>query len=224
MQIIDRLRAPCSPPPIGSQNAVLWCIAAALICPELILSLSDWGIWHSPNLRTKIYYHGAYWPGLLHNWRPNYVGQTVLMHLTYGLLHSSFAHMVFNVVTLVSLGLPILRELRRLRFITLYVLAQIGGALTYAAISQDMAPMVGASGALFGLAGAFVISTWLRDRRWPVLLLPIVMLIALNIIMYISLDGLLAWQTHFGGFVCGVCAYLVFRPTAPPNGKTETDP
>ena len=78
--------------------------------------------------------------------------------------------------------------------------------------------MVGASGALFGLAGALVwmrfrlgwsemtLGGALRDIAWPVTLL-----IGMNVVMYVALDGRLAWETHLGGFLAGVAIAAAFR-------------
>lgn len=67
--------------------------------------------------------------------------------------------------------------------------------------------MVGASGALFGLAGAWL--AWdgqeARAHRaplWPVLG-RMAGLVVLNIALWVLQGGLLAWETHLGGFVAG---------------------
>ncbi len=208
-------------PPNSSSRAVLWLIAVTLILPEIRLSTADWGIWGRSILRTKIYYDWAYWPGLLYSGTPNYWGQAVIMHLSYGILHANFQHMAFNVLTLFSIAPPILSDLRTIRFLSLYFLSQIGGALTYAIASSDRSPMVGASGALFGLAGALLASIWMQDRRLRPLLLPALILIALNIVMFIALDGRLAWLTHLGGFFFGAIGYFFLLPNDPSQGDEK---
>ena len=68
--------------------------------------------------------------------------------------------------------------------------------------------MVGTSGTLFGLAGA---ALWLEAAErhrlgiplWPVGGV-ILGLVVLNAVMWVALGGILAWQTHLGGFVTGV--------------------
>ncbi|RWR08182.1 rhomboid family intramembrane serine protease [Sinirhodobacter populi] len=145
------------------------------------------------------------------------------MFLTYGFLHAGLSHLVFNLLTLISLGRPLVEELGQGRFLLLYLVAQLGGGAGYALLATQPAPMVGASGALFGLAGALV---WmrlreglremspteaLRDIAWPVALL-----IGMNVVMYVALDGQLAWETHLGGFLAGAAAMAVLwrRPEA----------
>jgi membrane associated rhomboid family serine protease len=70
--------------------------------------------------------------------------------------------------------------------------------------------MVGASGALFGLVGAWHWRDWRqrRARGRPVgpLLQAIAGLAVLNLAMWVLLSGLLAWETHLGGYLAGAAA------------------
>jgi rhomboid protease GluP len=75
--------------------------------------------------------------------------------------------------------------------------------------------MVGASGALFRLVGAWL--AWEGLERiaaghilWPVLA-GVGGVILLNLIMYWAMDGVLAWETHLGGFVAGWITALILR-------------
>ncbi|HEY0214447.1 MAG TPA: rhomboid family intramembrane serine protease [Paenirhodobacter sp.] len=178
----------------------------ACVLPEVVIHLFSY-----PELvRGRLIQGFAFWPGLLKGWQVNYTLQPEVMFLTYGFLHAGILHLVFNMMTLVSLGRPLVDELGSWRFLLLYLVAQIGGGVGYALLTVQTAPMVGASGALFGLAGALIWMRWriglseltliaaLRDIAWPVLLL-----IGMNVVMYIVMDGRLAWETHLGGFLAG---------------------
>jgi membrane associated rhomboid family serine protease len=101
-----------------------------------------------------------------------------------------------------------------------WVAATLGGALGYAALASAPQPMVGASGALFGLAGALV---WLQVADLAAegaaarevalaLALPVAGLIVLNLLMYWAMGGRLAWQTHLGGVLAGAAAGALLRP------------
>ncbi len=179
------------------------------ILPELIIRLAP----YSDFLRGRVYQNFAFWPGLLVDWQPNYFGQPVLMFLTYGFLHAGLWHLLFNMMTLVSIGSPLVAELGQRRFAVLYILSQLGGAIGYAVLSTRPLPMVGASGALFGLAGALL---WMRFRDdletisvWDTIedmFQPILMLILLNVVMFFAMDGQLAWETHLGGAIAGAAA------------------
>lgn len=101
-------------------------------------------------------------------------------------------------------------------FDTTYASAVLGGAAGFAILSDSFRPMVGASGGLFGLAGAIL--TWdyvdrfvLREALWPVAR-AVLLLIALNVLLYYAMDRLLAWEAHLGGFIAGWIMALVIDP------------
>lgn len=180
---------------------------------ELAAFLGDW---LQPGLRRRTYEYGGFWPGLLAGWQPNYPGQPYLMFLSYGFLHGGPGHLIVNMITLWSLGRAVIERIGCLGFVALYGLSILGGGLGYAALAQTAQPMVGASGALFGLAGGLMawayIDRFSADQTlWPVLRVAL-FLLALNIAMYWAFDGHLAWQTHLGGFVAGWIGALLINP------------
>jgi len=90
--------------------------------------------------------------------------------------------------------------LGRLRFLGVYLLSAVGGGVMYYFLAPGNAPAVGASGAIFGLFGAwFVVSRRLRlDTRG------IAMLIAINLALSFFFHNIIAWQDHIGGLLTGV--------------------
>lgn len=72
--------------------------------------------------------------------------------LSYASLHAGFQHLLFNMVSLASLGAFCERLLGRGRFLAVYVLAALGGGVAAVATSRASV-MVGASGAICGLIG-----------------------------------------------------------------------
>lgn len=199
---------------LAASSAPLVALAAMLVVPEVVLTGADHGLWGFPDWRGEAYRYGAFWSGLLVDWRPLFAQQPWLMFASHGFLHGGMLHLLMNVATLVSLGLPILREHGAARFLALYGVAQIAGGLGFAWLGPEAAPMVGASGALFGLAGAWV--AWSAVEAWRaspapfalirMLVLPSLALAVLNLVMYVVLDGRLAWQTHLAGYVAGLLA------------------
>jgi len=133
-------------------------------------------------------------------WRP----------LTAMFLHSPgfLLHIVFNMLLLWILGRPIEREVGSAAFAALYLGAGLGGAVAYFFLAGDT-PAVGASGAVFGLFGAWL-AAGLRNRdnlQGQMLLRQIGPLVILNVV--ISFTPGIAWQAHFGGLLAGfVIAWL----------------
>lgn len=191
-------------------------LMAVCVAVEVVLSAADWGLVDIPRLRTLAYQYGGFWVGLLHNWRPNYPSQPYLMFITYAFLHGGLVHLFVNMLTLYSLGLLVISRVGQPRFLALYALSALGGALGFAALSDQLRPMVGASGALFGLVGAWVAWDYidrftLSESLLPVLR-PIVTLIVLNVVLYYAMDGQLAWETHLGGFLAGFFGAFLIDP------------
>jgi membrane associated rhomboid family serine protease len=116
----------------------------------------------------------------------------------------------FNMYALFYVGPALERMLGSVRFATVYLASAIGGALSYYFLAQPNAGALGASGAIFGLFGAwFVVSRRLRvDSR------PIVMLIVLNLVISFVGAAYIAWQDHIGGLITGalLTAAFVYAP------------
>jgi len=187
---------------------------------EAVLSAADAGLIGSRLWRPLAYQYGAFWPGLLHNWAPNFPVQPGTMFLSYSLLHAGPAHLAGNMVTLLSLGSLVSQLAGRRQMLMIYAAATLGGAAAFGLISDTAQPMVGASGALFGLAGAWQYHD-LTERRasgrslWPVIQV-VAGLIVLNLLLWVLMAGRLAWETHLGGFVTGwAVAALVHRRDRP---------
>lgn len=213
---------PSDRPPAG-----LWLIGLLVVlCSgvELVLWLADHGIVQVARLRLTAYEYAGFWPGLLRGpWQPNYPGQPWLMFLTYAFLHSGPVHLLVNMVTLWSLGQLVLRRAGPRGFAILYVAAVLGGGLGFGLLAQTIQPMVGASGGLFGLAGGILAWSYVdrynaAQTLWPVALW-VGGLLLLNLVQWWLMDGLLAWQTHLGGFIAGWIAALLIDPRGrPPEG------
>ena len=199
-----------------SSNAVLVVLIIACVGIELSLTLADWGIVGSQRSRISVYEYAGFWSGLLGNWQPNYPLQPYSMFGTYAFLHSGPMHLIVNMITLWSLGTAIIGRVGQRRFLVLYFAAVLGGAAAFGALAPSSAPMVGASGGLFGLAGGVLawnyIDLFSDDRGlWPVARAAL-MLIGLNVVLWYVMNGQLAWQTHLGGFVAGWIAALLLDP------------
>lgn len=202
-------------------SAVLVLLVLACTLIELLLQGADHGLWGTPLWRPMAYQFGAFWPGLLAGWRPNYETQPYLMFLTYAFLHGGIVHLAVNMITLISLGSAVILRVGAGGFVTIYAGSTLAGAAAFAFLTTSgFQPMVGASGALFGLAGALIAwNTAYTIRQRPGFLLasaailwPVGILVVLNILMFVGTDGHVAWETHLGGFVAGAALALPFTP------------
>lgn len=197
-------------------HKVILAIIATCVLIEVVLQVGDLNLLGVPRFRSLIYEYTGFWAGLLDNWRPNYPFQPTLMFLTYGFLHAGLVHLVLNMITLYSLGAAVLDRVSSKGFVLLYVASLLGGAAGFALLADNLRPMVGASGALFGLAGAllawdYVDRFTLQERLWPVAR-AVLLLAALNVALYFAMDRLLAWEAHLGGFVAGWIMALLIDP------------
>lgn len=204
---------------LGALPRGFWVVTVLLVLCigiEAFLVAADLGAFGRPRIRALAYEYGGFWPGLLDQWESNYPSQPYVMFLTYGFLHSGQAHLIVNMITLWSLGQLVLQRVGILGFALLYLAALIGGGIGFGLLAPDLTPMVGASGALFGLFGgllswAYVDRFTLQEDLWPVVQ-AVAFLIGLNIAMWWAMNGQLAWQTHLGGFVAGWIAAMLIDP------------
>jgi membrane associated rhomboid family serine protease len=145
-------------PPLLSWPVTL--LLVLIILPELVLIASDAGWIGSRRWRSQAYTYGAFWAGVLGDWTPNYTAQPFAMFFSYSFLHAGAGHLFGNAVALAWLGQIADDRLSPARLFGLYAGSVLGGALAFAALSTSISPMVGASGAIFGLAGAWLIWAW----------------------------------------------------------------
>jgi membrane associated rhomboid family serine protease len=121
-----------------------------------------------------------------------------------------FVDILFNMWALIFVGPALEGLLGRMRFLTVYLLSAVGGAVMYYFLAPQNYPAVGASGAIFGLFGAwFVVARRLRlDSRG------IVALIAINLALSFWFHNTIAWQDHIGGLLTGalLTAAYVYAP------------
>lgn len=227
---VDMPPAPAPLPPAGvplrrrRAGGVVIVIVGLCVLAEAVLLGADWGLWGGRHWRAMAYGYGAFWAGILHGWRSNYPGQGLVMFFTYAFLHGGPGHLAGNMVVLWVFGRAAEARLGAWRFALLYLGAMLGGGVGFGLLATSPAPMVGASGAIFGLAGAWVIWGW-QDRRavglrgWQALapaLWATLGLVVINLATWVLLSGQLAWETHLGGTLAGMALALALRGAARP--------
>jgi membrane associated rhomboid family serine protease len=119
-----------------------------------------------------------------------------------------FLDIAFNMWALFIVGPAIERVLGPARYLTVYLISGIGGSiLLYCLVPFEFA--AGASGAIFGLFGAWFVLA----RRMQADSRPVVLLIVLNLGLAFFVPEI-AWQAHVGGLIAGglVTAAFAYAP------------
>jgi membrane associated rhomboid family serine protease len=119
-------------------------------------------------------------------------------------LHANFLHIASNMVALLIVGPALEVQLGKVRFVALYLIAGLGGSVGSYLLSQSNIAGIGASGAIMGVMGAYVV-LGLR-RRLPIA--PVVALIVINLL--IGFSGDIDWRAHLGGLATGAVLAYVF--------------
>jgi membrane associated rhomboid family serine protease len=145
-----------------------------------------------------------------------FIPSQVLVHpwtiVTYMFLHGGFGHIFFNMLALYFFGPPVEQRIGGNRFITLYLISGIVGALFSIVLGV---PVIGASGAVMGVSLAFA-KFWPRQQVliWGVL--PIEARWLVMIYAAIDILGFAGYGTrgianlaHLGGFA-GALLYLLY--------------
>jgi len=123
---------------------------------------------------------------------------------TVALVHGSFTHLAFNMWALFVLGNPIEQAFGRTRFLTIFFISLVTGSITSLALAAQNQVSVGASGAIFGLFGAFAVV----GKRIGADVRSIVVLIGINFALDFILPNI-DWHAHLGGLIGGALASLV---------------
>lgn len=186
----------------------LWVLVGIMAAIELVLSLSSYGLFGSLSLRWPAFTLGAFWQPILSGATPPvFSGQTVLMFITHAFLHSGVMHLALNCVVLLALGKFVSFQVGASKTLLVLFLSAIAGAAFFGLVSASNGPMIGASGAVFGLIGLWQASDYRMRRRSELPLQPVLMaflgLVATNIVFFVILSGGLAWEAHLGGWIAG---------------------
>lgn len=128
--------------------------------------------------------------------------------LTVALVHSSFWHVGLNMLALFMIGRSLEPLLGRWRFLTLYVLSALGGSVAVTLLSF-LTPVVGASGAIFGLFGALLVI----GRHIGANIAGIALILGVNLVIGFIPGFNVSWQAHVGGLVVGLIVGFIFTRT-----------
>jgi len=148
-------------------------------------------------------------------------GQHTWTLLTHGFLHAGWMHLLGNLYFLWIFGDNVEDRLGKRDFVIVYAAALVAGGLAHSfAHPHSHAPLLGASGAIAGLMGAYLV-LFPRVKLWVMLLVVRVRVrvtwylglwLALQVVMQsLGVHGT-AWMAHLGGFAAGALTALLLRP------------
>jgi membrane associated rhomboid family serine protease len=138
--------------------------------------------------------------------------------LTAMFLHASLLHIAFNMYALYLFGNAIEDALGSYRFLAIYFACGLFASVTSFTFGDPFRAAVGASGAIFGLLGAWVAFNY--RRRGTALasanLRMALLLIAINVFLGFSISGIDNYA-HLGGLVSGAAAGWLVEGFGPRN-------
>tara|TARA_Y100000590_G_scaffold132076_1_gene150924 strand:+ start:52 stop:738 length:687 start_codon:yes stop_codon:yes gene_type:complete len=157
-----------------------------------------------------------------------YVVPAYVTIFTSMFMHGGFMHLIGNMLYMWIFADNIEDSLGPKKFIIFYLLSGIGAAMTQVLMdTHSQIPMVGASGAIGGILGAYLIN---HPNAKVLVLIPfgffsqLIKIRALYvlgfwfILQFISSGGGVAYAAHIGGFVSGMILILFFNK----KGKRKT--
>jgi membrane associated rhomboid family serine protease len=164
--------------------------------------------------------------------RPTYHKSPILSVLYSMFIHQGWLHLLGNMLFLVIFGNNIEDKFRKIPYLVFYVFCGFVAAYGFAFANQSsVEPLVGASGAIAGVLGAYLV-IYPRAKVWS--LVPFLLFIPLRLPAWLVLGGwfLLQWAysagyaasgagsvaylAHVFGFLAGVVVGLLVRLNSPP--------
>jgi len=143
--------------------------------------------------------------------------------VTSQFLHGGLLHILGNMWFLWIFGDNVEDAMGKIKFLIFYLICGIAAALTHTFFSpHSTMPLVGASGAIAGVLGAYFLLfprariltfIFLFPFIFDVVALPAIIFLGfwfLLQIFYAPFGGGIAWFAHIGGFLCGIILSIFF--------------
>ena len=153
--------------------------------------------------------------------------------LTSMFMHGGFGHLLSNMLFLTIFGDNVEDAMGHRRFVVFYLVCGAVAAMTHVMVAPTATtPMIGASGAVSGVLGAYLLLHPKASVTFLVVIFPFtlpawILLGGWFIIQFFSAlggGGGVAWWAHVGGFVAGVVLVSSFRHHTIPLGGGGRQP
>ncbi len=148
--------------------------------------------------------------------------------VTYQFLHGNFMHLFGNMLYLWVFGDNIEDSMGHVRFIVFYLLCGVLAMLTQVVADPgSTVPTIGASGAVSGVLGAYLVLHPRAKVLVPIVVIPLYVPAFVLLLIWIGFQflqawgsgaagGGVAWWAHIGGFLIGAVLVVGFRYRAIP--------
>ncbi len=120
--------------------------------------------------------------------------------VTAAFLHIGLMHLVLNMLALLVFGSELERQLGRWRYLAVYLVSLLGGAVALQLFGEPGRPVAGASAAIYGLLGGLAVVMLARREDLRGLLTLLAINVFISFLPGVSLLG------HLGGLVAGFVA------------------
>ena len=186
----------------------------ALMALNILVFLSYVSAFNEPRVLGAVYYHWALIPARLS------AGEVPYTLVTSMFLHGGWMHLIGNLLFLFIFGDNVEDELGHVPFVVFYLVCGLAAAfLQYATEPLSQIPVVGASGAIAGVMGAYLLL--FPRARVDILIFLVVIIRIIPIPAWIMLGlwfamqffgglsadpetGGVAYWAHAGGFIAGL--------------------
>lgn len=139
-------------------------------------------------------------------------------------MHGGFLHIAGNMLYLWIFGNNVEDVLGHTRFLFFYLFCGIAASAVHIAVyPESVIPIIGASGAISGILGAYLL-LFPRARVWVLFFIiifirfiPVPAIVVLGFwfliqILFADSGGNVAWYAHIGGFVTGMILLILMMP------------
>ena len=166
--------------------------------------------------------------------------------LTATFMHGGWLHIIFNMWTLLIFGSTLEGRLGTPQFLVFYLACAFISTFAHGYFNaESQVPVIGASGAIAGVIGAYAVRfpTARITLLVPVIIIPLIFTVPAVVFAAVwfgiqllqgawetlrpSMGGGIAWWAHIGGFVAGLAllpVFLLFAPSRPPEREWRPGP
>ena len=180
-------------------------VTAILAGVQLRLYLASWAPEGEPWLQQE-----------LTNWAPAILEQgEVWRLLSYGMVHTWFPHLLFNMLFMVYTGYHLERAVGRANLVLIFAGSVVTGGMLSMAMSMDR-PSLGSSGGVFGMLAAGVIVGWKYWEAIPASARKyfggaLAWYLGYSLLSGLRSEGTDNWS-HLGGLLGGGLVMTLLRP------------